>query len=107
MTPEQYFEMCEQMGWEIKEENIPKNFEDLDYSCQVALQIFNMLPDNVGGMSGVWLGKDFSAIEFLMTIYEVLNPKEIFQYILVIQREYSKHYSEEQKRQQETSKKGR
>lgn len=105
MTADQYFDMCEQMGYEPIEEEIPKSFEDLSYYCQLALIIFNVLPDRVGGMSGVWLGKDFSALEYIMSLYEVDHPKDIFELILVVQQEYSKHYAEEQKR--ESSKKGR
>jgi hypothetical protein len=103
MTAEQYFDMCEQMGYEPIEEEIPKSFEDLPFTCQISLIIFNALPDRVGGMSGIWLGKDFSALEYIMYLYEVDYPKEIFEFILIIQQEYSKHYSEEHKR--ESSKK--
>ena len=105
MTAEQYFEMCAQMGYEVIESEIPKEIGELPYSCQLSLIIFNTLPDKVGGMSGVWLGKDFSALEFIFNLYEVDNKKEIFDLILVIQQEYSKHYAEEHKR--ESSKKGR
>lgn len=105
MTAEQYFALCEQMGYEVVEEEIPKDLGELPYDCQLALIIFNALPDRVGGMSGVWLGKDFSAIEFILALYEIENKKDIFDLILVIQQEYSKHYAEEHKR--ESSKKGR
>ena len=34
MNIEQYLQMCEQMGWEPKEEEIPKDPSDLSYNVQ-------------------------------------------------------------------------
>ncbi len=97
MTAEQYLMMCEQMGWEPREEEIPKDPGFLPFEVQNALIIFNILPDKIEGMSGSWLGKDFSALEVLMNIYEIDDRRDVFEYILVIQKEYSDYYSKQQK----------
>lgn len=108
MTAEQYLMMCEQMGWEPREEEIPKDPGFLPFEVQNALIIFNILPDKIEGMSGSWLGKDFSALEVLMNIYEIDDRREVFEYILVIQKEYSDYYSKQQKMKESSSKaKGR
>lgn len=108
MTVEQYLLMCEQMGWEPREEEIPKDPGFLPFEAQNALVLFNMLPDKIEGMSGSWLGKDFSALEVLMNIYEIEDRRDVFEYILVIQREYSDYYSKQQKMKESASKaKGR
>lgn len=89
--------MCEQMGWEPNEEEMPKDPGFLPFDVQTALVIFNILPDRFEGMSGTWMGKDFSALEAIMNIYEVLDRKSVFEYILLIQKEYSDYYSKQQK----------
>ena len=40
MDSEQYFQMCEQMGWEPKEEEVPKDASYLSYDVQCALVLF-------------------------------------------------------------------
>lgn len=85
------------MGWEPKEEEIPKDPSDLTYECQQALVIFNILPDRIEGMSGSWLGKDLNSLNSIMDIYEIDDKREVLDFILVIQSIYSQHYSEQQK----------
>lgn len=108
MTTEQYFMMCEQMGWEPNEDEIPKDPGFLPLDVQNALIIFNVLPDKIEGMSGTWMGKDFAALEVIMDIYEIENRREVLDYILIIQREYSDYYSKQQKMKESASRtKGR
>ncbi len=96
------------MGWEPNEEEMPKDPGSLPFEAQTALIIFNILPDKFEGMSGTWLGKEFSALETIMNIYEVENRKEVLEYILLIQREYSDYYSKQQKMKETASRsKGR
>lgn len=108
MTAEQYLMMCEQMGWEPNEEEIPKDPSFLPFDVQMALVIFNTLPDRVEGMSGTWLGKDFNSLNTIFEIYEVDNKRDVFEYILLIQREYGDYYSKQQKmRESATKSRGR
>lgn len=97
MTQEQYFAMCEQMNWEPREEEIPPDLGSLDYYPQLALILFNLLSDKIEGMSGTWLGKDFSSLQVFMDIYEVDNRRDVLDYIMAIHDEYSKYYREQQK----------
>jgi hypothetical protein len=100
--------MCEQMGWEPKEEEIPKDPSFLPYECQEALMLFNILPDRVEGMSGTWLGKDLNSLSSIMDIYEIENKRDVLEYLLVIQRVYSEHYAQQQKMRESRAKsKGR
>jgi hypothetical protein len=98
--------MCEQMGWEPNEEEMPKDPGFLPFEVQTALLVFNILPDKFEGMSGTWMGKDFSALEAIMNIYDIDNRKEVFEYVLLIQREYSDYYSKQQK-MRESSNRGK
>ena len=42
---------------------------------QVAFFIFDLLSDRWDGMSGTYLGKDWSSVHFLLDLYEVEDPK--------------------------------
>jgi hypothetical protein len=109
MTQEQYFAMCEQMGWEPRDEEIPLDLSSLSYDSQIAMILFNLLSDRIEGMSGTWLGKEFSSLETFMNIYEVENRRDILDYIMIIHDEYSKYYREQQKvkESQNKAKRGR
>lgn len=74
MTKEQYFEMCEMMGSTPIEEEIPVDINDFELEVQIALEIYNMLPDIWEGMSGSYLGKNFAAIESIFNSFEI--PKD-------------------------------
>ena len=73
MDIEQYLQMCEQMGWEPKDEEMPKDPGSLSYNVQGALLLFNALPDIWEGMSGSWMGKDYSGLIAIMDIYQLDN----------------------------------
>ena len=78
MDIEQYLQMCEQMGWEPNEDEMPKDPSHLSYNVQSALILYNALPDIWEGMSGTWMGKDYSGLMDIMNIYEIDNKKEAF-----------------------------
>jgi len=107
MDSEQYFQMCEQMGWEPKEEEIPVDPAYLSYDIQCALVLFNCLPDKWEGMSGSWMGKDYSGLMDIMDIYQIDNKKDVFTLLKVAEHEASKFYSEKQKQQESLSKASR
>lgn len=75
MTKEQYFEMCEALGSEPKESEIPHDFSDLVWELQEAFQIYNALQDNWDYMGGNYIGKNFNYIETVFKIYEI--PPEL------------------------------
>ena len=97
MNTEQYLLMCEQMGWEPREEDIPMEVDSLSYNSQCALILFQALPDNWEGMSGSWMGKDYSGLVDIMNIYQMDNKKEIFELLKVAEVEASKYYAQKQK----------
>jgi hypothetical protein len=85
MSKEQYLLMCEQLGNEPIPEEIPAEYEDFPYTVQEAIQIFSILPDNWEGMSGTYMGKDYSILPYLMdTIFEVVDKQQTMQFLLTI-----------------------
>ena len=75
MTKEQYFDMCEQLGSEPVESEIPVEFDDFAMEVQLALSIYRMLRDEWEYMNGTYLGKNLNGIFELFDVYEV-NPKD-------------------------------
>ena len=100
MDIEQYLQMCEQMGWEPNEDEMPKDPSHLSYNVQSALILYNSLPDIWEGMSGTWIGKDYSCLIDIMEIYQIDNKKEAFTLLKIAEGEASKFYDEKQKQQE-------
>lgn len=96
--------ICEQMGNEPKEDEMPADFGDFPYSVQVAISIFAIMPDVWEGMSGTYMGKNFSILPFLADVYEVDNRPQLMQFINIIGSIVMNQRSKEQKIRQKKSK---
>ena len=86
MTRDQYFEMCEVMGYQPVDDQIPVEFEDLCLEAQQALQIYNNLQDNWDYMGGNYIGKNMVGLKDIMELFEIekADHRYIFELILVI-----------------------
>ena len=71
MTKDQYFEMCEALGNEPVESEIPVEIDDFPVEVQQAFGVYRMLRDEWDSMNGVYLGKS------LIGITEILQATEI------------------------------
>lgn len=76
MTKEQYFEMCEMLNSEPVDSEIPVEFDDLLDITQQALELYSYLPDRWEGMSGTFMGKDYSIVFDLFNVYEIIEKTE-------------------------------
>ena len=56
---------------------MPLDSADFPVEVQVAFFIFSFLEDSWDGMSGTYLGKKWSNVEYLFNLYEVSEPKTI------------------------------
>ena len=97
MTREQVIEAAIIMGEELETMELPPEFHELDFDCQVAVNLFHILPDKIDGMGGNWLGKEWAGIFDIMQIFEVENKRDVFEFMLLCQGVYSNHYSEQKK----------
>lgn len=52
----------------------------------MAFFIYNLLSDNVDGMSGTYLGKDWSNVLDLFNIYEVMHRQEVLYFMKIYER---------------------
>ena len=88
MTKEAYFEMCEAIGSDPIESEVPLEYSDLPNEVQYALSIYGKLKDDWDSMNGVYLGKQFAGILDLFEIFEVpkAQQKDLFNMIDKIDR---------------------
>jgi hypothetical protein len=71
MTKQQYFDMCQQLGSEPVESEIPIEFDDFAIEAQLALSIYRMLRDEWEFINGNYLGKNLNGIFELFDVYEI------------------------------------
>ena len=76
MTKEAYFEMCEMLGSEPLDEEVPLELDDFPWLVQQAFVIYGMLSDIWEGMSGSYLGKDYSLLFNLFDLYGIDSAEE-------------------------------
>tara|TARA_B110000285_G_scaffold199665_1_gene232975 strand:+ start:103 stop:435 length:333 start_codon:yes stop_codon:yes gene_type:complete len=81
MTPERYFDMQEQMGLEIVEQDIPPSLDDMPNTVISALSVFNCLGDRVYPEIG-YIGKDYTALPTYMYIEGVDKNNDFFFQVL-------------------------
>ena len=71
MTKDMYFEMCETLGNEPVESEIPVEYEDFPLEVQQAFSVYRMLRDEWDTMNGVYLGKSLIGIKDILEATEV------------------------------------
>lgn len=93
MTKEQYFEMCETMGSEPKESEIPIEFSDLLLEVQEIFLMYNLLQDQWDYMGGNYIGKNLNYIDKIFQIYGVDTELQRFylEFLLLIDSLRAKH----------------
>lgn len=71
MTKDAYFEMCEMLGTEPIDSEIPIEYEDFPVEVQQAFIIYGKLRDDWDSMNGNYIGKHFEGIRDLFFILDV------------------------------------
>lgn len=98
MTKKHYFEMCEVLGNEPVESEIPVEYEDLFIDVQEALGIYAILRDEWDTMNGIYLGKNYSNITDIFTMYDVPREdwKTVFELLVLIDKHRSEIFRKKQ-----------
>lgn len=76
--------MCQLLGTEPKDEEIPVEFDDLPNEVQEAIVVYNMLQDNWDTMNGLYLGKVLTGIGDIFDIAEIEDRKTCFSIINIL-----------------------
>ena len=87
-----YFEICEQMGSEPIEEEIPVDTEDFPIEIQQVLNIYFKLRDEWDGMSGSYMGKSYAGLGDILDIHgiEKADKEYVLDWLTTIDRIRSK-----------------
>ncbi len=97
----QYLKICEELGEEPDEEKFPVELGIFPYEVQIAFHIHNMMPDRWDGMSGFYLGKDWSSLSILFDSYKIEEKSIVLFFIKAIEGENSTVINAEIKRKQD------
>ena len=96
MTKDAYFEMCETLGSEPVDSEIPVDYEDLYIDVQEALGIYQKLKDEWDTMNGNYMGKSYNGILDIFTILEIPaeDHKTLLELISIIDKHRAKAISD-------------
>lgn len=92
MTKDSYFEMCEALGSEPVDNEIPVEYDDFPLEVQEAIRIYNNLQDNWDYIGGNYIGKNLNGFKDILSIFEV-DPQDyraVYELIMRIDRIRSK-----------------
>jgi len=102
-TRDKYLELCEQMGNEPIEDEIPPDWEDFPDVVIYAINTFNMLGDRVFPEIG-YVGKDYTTLPEYLDLYEIQDKEYFLQLLSWLDSRAIKQSSDELKRQYEKAK---
>lgn len=92
MTKDQYLAMCEQLGSEPIESEIPLEYSDLPHEAQQAHEVFHYLPDRLDGFSGTYMGKELAGMRDIMDILKVEDPYHTLHFLRIMIAEVSRQF---------------
>lgn len=86
MTKEAYYEMCDALGSEPIESEIPVELSDFPSELQEVFAIYYKLRDDWDTMNGIYLGKSYVGLIDTLEVYEVekIDRKYFLEWIAVI-----------------------
>ena len=83
MTKDSYFELCEALGTEPIESEIPVEFDDFPLEVQQAFNAYRMLRDEWDTLSGSYLGKSLIGVKDVLEATEVDASEQRFIIMLI------------------------
>ena len=101
MSVEAYLQMCNQLGQDPLEEEMPPSVEDFPLEIQEAFIVHAMLPDRWDGASGTYMGKDWSALKDLLDLQNVHDKITTVYFLKHIESCHSININGELKRKQD------
>lgn len=78
MTKDAYFEMCEMLGSEPIESEIPVEISDFPVEVQQCFSIYSLLSDNWDPMGGNYLGKTYDNVFEYFKLFQIEGENYLF-----------------------------
>jgi hypothetical protein len=103
MTKDRYLEMCDQLGKEPVESEIPIGWEDLPDIAIVAINTFNMMSDRIAADIG-FMGKDFTNLPHHIEIHEIHDKESFLEILHLLESSAIERSNEQMKRAQDKAK---
>jgi len=98
--------MCEQLGKEPIEDEIPPSFEDFPEIAQQALNTFSILGDKVVADIG-YLGKDYSLLPYLIEHHGIEDTEWFIEILTYLESRAIKTSQDQLKREREKLKRSK
>lgn len=86
MSKDKYFEMCDMLGSDPIEAEIPVVIEDLPELVQLVFEIYSVLVDTWDPVNGTYSGKDFTILFNLLGLYSIEEAQEQLLVIDILKR---------------------
>lgn len=104
MTKDHYFEMCQALGTEPIESEIPMEQDDFPEEVQQAITVYYKLRDEWDTMNGLYLGKSYTGLGEILDIFEVdkSDRKYFLEWITILDNARSKAIEASRPKQQKT-----
>lgn len=71
MTRDKYLDMCEMLGSQPLESEMPVEFDDFPIELQQAMLVYRMLRDEWEGFNGLYLGKSYLGLTEIFEYSEI------------------------------------
>ena len=105
---DKYLRICEELGQEPDPNKMPMDLAEMPYEVQLAFFVYSFLPDRWEGMSGSYLGKDWSSVGEVFQVYEIEEQKVVFTLCKHLERfNIEKAAADAEKRRKRTESKGK
>lgn len=92
---DKYYAVCEQLGQEPDPDKLPIEISAFPVEVQSALYIYDLLSDRWDGMSGSYLGKEWSSVNFLLDTYDVVDERKEIVYFCKVYENIKVRYTAE------------
>lgn len=76
MSKEAYYQMCDDLGCDPDEEEIPLDITDFSDFVQTCFAVYSRLPDIWDYMNGNYAGKNLSIVFDLLRLYNIEDNEE-------------------------------
>ncbi len=92
VSKDTYFEICEAMGTEPVESEIPFELEDFPDEVQQAITVYYRLRDEWDTMNGLYLGKSYTGLGEILDIFEIdkCDRRHFLEWITILDNARSK-----------------